>query len=104
MNSDNDGLVAAVRAGDFAGVQDALDRGADVNVVVGDPEIEAAETPLRVAAQEGYYAIAELLLQRGADPSPPEGRGGCIVSNALLHGRLDVADLLYRYGGKAHLL
>ena len=70
--SPNDALFDAIERGDLAGVRDALSRGAQLNAhdVLG-------ETPLELAVDLGWHAIAfTLLSMRGAASGDDGARGG----------------------------
>jgi len=60
----------ALSVGGPAGVQSALQAGANVNFA--DDE---GRTPLTLAVQEGSLELVELLLQHGADPSQVGRKG-----------------------------
>ncbi len=98
------GMLEAAASGDKDRVLALLDAGADPDGVVGDAATEGDQTPLSAAVLGGHAAVAEALLTRGADPSPPEGRGGCLVTKAMLAGHIDLVNLLYRHGAAARLL
>src|SRR5262249_34375582 len=57
-------LLFAVRAGSVAAVRVLLDAGARVNDVLSD-----GESALLVAAANAHWDVADLLLDRGADPN-----------------------------------
>src|SRR5690606_36431249 len=83
--------------------------GADINALVGQPASETHHTPLAAAANAGKLHVVRWLLENGArtgarddhtQPAPPADP----VTTALLHGHDDVADLIYRVGGRPRLL
>ncbi|MEZ4453705.1 MAG: ankyrin repeat domain-containing protein [Nannocystaceae bacterium] len=57
-------LYRCVDADDLEGARACLDAGAD-------PNAYESTTPLEHAAERGQLALVDLLLERGADPSPP---------------------------------
>ncbi|KAF2137072.1 uncharacterized protein K452DRAFT_194724, partial [Aplosporella prunicola CBS 121167] len=61
--------------------------------------------PLYAAARQGHLAIVRLLLDRGADPAPGDGRNALrtALCRACFHGAGDVAQLLLDRGGGARL-
>lgn len=63
-------IIQATNRNDLAGVQRELARGADLNDT--DPDYH---TPLIRAVQLGHFAIAKLLIERGADVNQPDIRG-----------------------------
>ena len=119
-------LIAAVRAGDAAGVRTLLAAGADANAPQGDgatalhwaahrsdleaatllveagAEVDAANalgaTPLWLAATNGSTAIVERLLAAGADPNAALRMGETPLMGAARSGSRPVVDLLLAYG------
>ena len=75
-------------------VEELLDRGVDVDA---PNPAEGGDTPLHVSAFVGDAAIAELLLDRGADPDA-RSDGGTPVEYAVFVGSEEVADLLVARG------
>ena len=61
----NQNLLFAAEVGDVAGIQAALAKGADINVM---EDRSKDHTPLTYAAENGYIAATRFLLQRGANP------------------------------------
>jgi ankyrin repeat protein len=57
--------------------------------------------PLRAAAQNDDLAMAEMLLQRGADPNPSIYAASWPMFEAYQHNNRDMIALLERYGGFA---
>src|SRR5262245_19661318 len=55
-------LWAAVRSGDVKAIQDAIDKGADVNA-----KNEYGVSALWIAAGKGKFAVVETLVKNGAD-------------------------------------
>jgi ankyrin repeat protein len=97
-------LISAAKAGNFHRVRDLLAQGADPNYVSGNVGEETDMCALGIASAAGYYSVAELLLDNGANPNPPEGKGGCPLTAAMLGEHTEIVNLLYRYGGKARLM
>ncbi len=80
-------LMHAISRNQIESVKALLDSGADVNRT-GDYETEPRTKQLRVtslmmAAGYGYTPIVELLLRRGADPTPADGDGNRALDYAL---------------------
>jgi hypothetical protein len=80
-------LMHAISRNQIESVKALLDSGADVNRT-GDFETEPRTkqlrvTPLMMASGYGYTPIVELLLHRGADPTPADGDGNRALDYAL---------------------
>lgn len=87
-------LAAAIRAGDAALLLDLLRAGAAVEA--RDPE---GLTPLMLAAGQGRFHLAEILLAAGADPHAIEPRmGATALHKAVQAGDPDIVTLLLRHG------
>jgi ankyrin repeat protein len=84
-------LGEAVRAGDLAGAQAALDQGADPNATY-------STSPLIVAAAGGNAEMVRLLLQRGADPNLDSEQGSPVLFRAAQYGHSEVVSLLLEAG------
>lgn len=86
------GLIhAAVRSGKIDIVRIVLDGGSDPNMPEGyevtDDDItkyDPGYVPLHYAAKENYDEIVSLLLERGADPSAADYRGGTPLHSARM--------------------
>ena len=78
-------LHEGIWAGDLNRVVAALERGAAPDVMNA-----RRNPPLVVAAMQGHTAIAETLLDRGADPSL-RGSDGSALQWAILRGNVDMA-------------
>ncbi len=95
-------LTAAVEHGRLDMLQLLLDLGFDAEerrrVVGGDEVYESRGVPLERAARKGNLAMAQLLLDHGADPNGMGERGGPM---SVAYRRKDQAmlDLLTRVGG-----
>lgn len=120
------GLIAAIRAGDEAGVRTAIADGADVTAAEADgttplhwavqsdhptivdlvlaagAAVDAANRygvpPLALACTNGSAAIVERLLGAGADANAMLAEGETVVMTAARTGALDVVELLLDYG------
>ena len=77
-------LLTAIFAGDAEGVQDALDRGADVNHDCG-----CGFRPIHAAASVGVFAIMQSLLLAGADPNIEDYEGRNALDVAFDDSQLD---------------
>lgn len=97
-------LFAAAEQGDATEALLALDAGADVNATRGDPGVESDEQPLLVAARRGHRELVQLLLGRGAAVNNGYRSSTPALVDALIAGRTDIANLLYRHGALSGLL
>lgn len=89
-------LMYAIRRGMYDLIQPLLDAGADVNEFGQFREfnplmlaIDETETPIEVIVQ---------LLDAGADPALEDSAGNSALHLAIVHGRMDVIDLLLSRG------
>ncbi len=89
-------LMAAVVAGDLAGVRRELANGAEVDARY--PMVNSfndGHTPLLVACREGHVEIARALLEAGADVNAVEPVFGAVpLHKAVYNGRVDITELL----------
>ncbi|NXL66065.1 CDN2B inhibitor, partial [Chordeiles acutipennis] len=91
-------LCSAAARGDREEVRRLLDAGADPN---GTNSF--GRTPLQVMML-GSPRVAELLLQRGADPNHPDPRTGCLPAHdAARTGFLETLEVLHRAGARLDL-
>ncbi|XP_075382558.1 cyclin-dependent kinase 4 inhibitor B-like isoform X1 [Mycteria americana] len=94
----SDRLCSAAARGDREEVRRLLDAGADPN---GTNSF--GRTPLQVMML-GSPRVAELLLQRGADPNRPDPRTGCLPAHdAARAGFLETLAALHRAGARLDL-
>lgn len=91
-------LYEAANEGDYAGVRELVEAGANANAVIsGDG------SPLIGAARSGNILIAQYLLDHGADANQPvPGDGSPLIVAAAL-GRLDQVTLLVSRGADVNL-
>lgn len=83
----------ASKKGDVAGVEAAVDAGADVD------EVDKGATPLILAVRGGHLEAARLLLERGADVNAaPTPLLGPALMPALAKRRIDLIGLLLDAG------
>ncbi|NP_989764.1 cyclin-dependent kinase 4 inhibitor B [Gallus gallus] len=93
-----DELANAAARGDLLRVKELLDGAADPNAVNS-----FGRTPIQVMML-GSPRVAELLLQRGADPNRPDPRTGCRPAHdAARAGFLDTLAALHRAGARLDL-
>jgi len=98
-------LTTAVKRNHPEVLKQLLDRGLDPNEPTRVPGLETAEfsagLPLWHCAASGKLEMAELLLQRGANPNAEVYASGTPVSAAYGHGQRErsMIDLLQRHGG-----
>jgi beta-lactamase regulating signal transducer with metallopeptidase domain len=91
-------LFEAAQAGDYAGVREMVEAGANANA-----RIDGDGSPLIGAAQSGNMLIAQYLLDHGADPNlTVPGDGSALIMAAKL-GRLDQVALLVDRGADVNL-
>lgn len=91
-------LFEAAQAGDYAGVREMVEAGANANAA-----IDGDGSPLIGAAQSGNMLIAQYLLDHGADPNlTVPGDGSALIMAAKL-GRLDQVALLVDRGADVNL-
>lgn len=83
----------AVAAGDRAALEEALDKGANV-----DSRARDGATPLIAAALSDQVTIAELLLSKGADVMARNSGGFSALHAAAFSGSLPIAKLLLQKG------
>ncbi|XP_064357347.1 cyclin-dependent kinase 4 inhibitor B-like [Dromaius novaehollandiae] len=93
-----DELANAAARGDLQRVRELLDGAADPNAVNS-----YGRTPIQVMML-GSPRLAELLLQRGADPNRADPRTGCFPAHdAARAGFLDTLAALHRAGARLDL-
>ncbi|XP_062455468.1 cyclin-dependent kinase 4 inhibitor B-like [Rhea pennata] len=93
-----DELANAAARGDLQRVKEILDDGADANAVNS-----YGRTPIQVMML-GSPRVAELLLQRGADPNRADPRTGCFPAHdAARAGFVETLAALHRAGARLDL-
>ena len=91
-------LYEAANQGDYAGVREMVEAGANANAV-----IDGDGSPLIGAARSGKILITQYLLDHGADANQPvPGDGSPLIVAAQL-GRLDQVALLIQRGADVNL-
>ncbi|MCQ2820126.1 MAG: ankyrin repeat domain-containing protein [archaeon] len=89
-------LHQAVKVNNLSFVNLLLDYGANPNVKT--EWSTGGETPIMIAAANGYYDIAKLLLDNGADPTIRNAGGIPSLHLATMNGHIDLALLIISYG------
>ncbi len=89
LNAIEEGLWAAVRAGDEERVEQMLAHGADVNATN-----DFGTTALILAAKKGHTKIVKLLLEKGADVRSTERNGFTALRWAAEKGHKDIVLML----------
>jgi ankyrin repeat protein len=93
-------LVRCVRANDYKGTWDALEAGANPNMVANT----TLTSPLHYACKQGNLEIASLLLARGANVNAQTGTGWAGLHFATNSDNEEMVRLLRAYGGRADLI
>lgn len=88
-----DALIRTVQFGEAGNMEYLLNAGVDINT-----KTEQGYTILMEAAVYGYKDIAQLLIQRGADPHVRAPDGETALSLAEKNFRADIADMLKEAG------
>jgi hypothetical protein len=91
-------LYEAANAGDFEGVKELLEAGANANA-----KIEGDGSALIGAARSGRSDITRLLLDQGADPNGTVEGDGSPLINAASRGRIDQVQMLIDRGADVNL-
>jgi ankyrin repeat protein len=91
-------LYEAANEGDYAGVREMVEAGANANAV-----IDGDGSPLIGAARSGSIQIAQYLLDHGADANQPVPGDGSPLIVAAQRGRLDQVALLVKRGADVNL-
>ena len=86
-------IFELARAGDAAGVEQALASGTDINVRDG-----LGQTPIVVAALASQDAVAQVLLSHGADVTARTKKGMTPLHAAAFSGDLEILKLLLASG------
>ena len=98
-------LVQAARDGDAAAVRRQLDEQSWPRGVLSRLGFTSGYTALGLACNRGHFAVAELLLQRGASPNCPICENGATpLMIAVVWDRLDMIALLLRHGASVGTL
>ena len=92
-------LETAARCGHLNIVTFLLDNGAQVDKPSRGPSINS--TPLQSAINHGRTEVADLLLQRGADPALLDASGETPLIHAARKGLPDLVVSILRHGGGA---
>ncbi len=89
LNERDSALFTAAAQNDRAGVQAALDAGANVHA-----RNEKGQTPLHVAALHAQGGVVQLLLDHDANPNAFDDRGETPLHVAVSLGKFGVCDIL----------
>ncbi len=93
----NEDLLKAVKAGNAKAVSAALKAGADVNTRTKDKD---GDTPLIIAAENGYREIVKILLKAGADVNMKSlDEGDTATQAARDKGYMAIVKILQEAGG-----
>lgn len=95
-----DDLHKATLLGDFYTCRELLDKGADINKPVSDPN---EVTALHLAARGKHYAILGLLLESGANIDAQDARGMTPLHYAISKRSLELVELLLIRGANPNL-
>jgi hypothetical protein len=90
-------LLALCREGKLFEVQDWIRQGRPVALQEDVGARGASRNPLRIAIDSGFHSLVEILLEAGA---PQRERGYCALHHVVDLRRVDLAELLFRYGAK----
>jgi len=86
-------LMFAAQQGDLDSARALLAAGADINAATNDQSTWIGETPLLIASFSGHEALAEFLLDKGADPNAADDFGFTAIHFALIQGLADVSGV-----------
>lgn len=92
-------LIAAIQAGDVAGVAKVLESGGNVNAAMA----QGGVTPLMAAAERGNADILKLLLRRNPDLNAKESKGFTALMIAAKSGHSEIVRLLVAAGADQDL-
>jgi ankyrin repeat protein len=82
-----------------------IDQGADVNYrrpARHTPDRTRGQTPLWWAAAHGHMALAQTLIDKGADVNTPDHHGGTPLIQAAKSGHLEMVQYLVQMGADVH--
>ncbi len=87
------GLYPAIHQGDINQIERHIAWGTDINQVDAD-----GRRPLHVAAEQGRYAITNILIKNGANIDAKDSQGHTPLYAAIMAGRVRVAENLIKRG------
>ena len=94
-------LRAATRRGDVEEAERLLKAGAKIDARTEIGFNSDGNSALDIAVADRKPEIAELLLERGADPNQPDGRGRFPLDEAIKNGDLNLVAILIKRGASA---
>jgi len=96
-------LHGAVERGDIDEVKRLINEGENVNKIVYFRAFNLSQTPLHIAAEKGYYDIAELLIQKKANINILNNESRTPLHTASQWGHYDVVQLLLDNNAKKNI-
>ena len=94
-------LLKACRRGDLQAAVRALAKGANPNTKTSFRDREPSLTALMLAAHKGDFALAKLLVERGAEINVDAPSGATPMEFACIAGRIEIVEYLLAHGASA---
>ena len=94
----NSGGFTALHAAAYSGSVPISKLLLDHGAILDDAANKAGVTPLMIAGEENYVALAEFLLAKGADIGHVEIHGYTPIARAIWKGNFDIVRLFKRHG------
>ncbi len=95
MENEFDKLYYAVKSGDLDAVKQELEAGADIETIY-----DHCRTPLIVAILHSQYAIADFLIEKGANVNAAKGRDNTPFEWAILYDKPELMKRLLAAGAE----